>query len=63
MMAEMQRKEWISKNGVTRLAIVSPTALMTPDEREKWLEEEWKKGNPVLKAINNAAWDCMRGSF
>jgi hypothetical protein len=48
-------------HGKTKIVIHSPLMGMTEDEQEKWFEDEWKKGNPILKQIVEAAWKCLEG--
>lgn len=55
---EKPKKEFIYGN--TKVIIHSPLVLMTPDEQKQWFDEEWKKGNPVLKQIAEAVEDCYR---
>lgn len=53
---ETPRKEF--KFGNAKGIIVSPLMSMTPEEQKQWFDEEWKKGNPVLKQIADAVVDC-----
>lgn len=60
---EMEQQEKPSKAyqyGKTTVIIHSHLVHMTPEEREQWFEDEWKKGNPVLKQIARAVHDCYR---
>ncbi|MEK5445196.1 MULTISPECIES: hypothetical protein [Bacillaceae] len=50
----------VHKYGNTTVIIHSPLVLMTPEERKQWFDEEWKKGNPILKQIAEAVEDCYR---
>jgi hypothetical protein len=46
-------------HGKTKIIIHSPLVAMTRDEKQKWFEDELKKGNPVLLEIMEAAWRCL----
>lgn len=48
--------------GNTKVIVHSPLAHMTSDERKEFFRTEWEKGNPVLKEIAQAAYDCLRTS-
>lgn len=37
--------------GNTKVIVHSKLVNMTSEERKKWFEKEWEKGNPVLKNI------------
>ena len=39
------------KFGNSTVIIHSPLAHMTQEEQKQWFDEEWKKGNSVLKTI------------
>ncbi|MFD1738344.1 hypothetical protein ACFSCX_17615 [Bacillus salitolerans] len=45
--------------GNTKVIIHCELAKMTKEQRKEWYEKEWEKGNPVLKAIVEAAVSCQ----
>ena len=45
--------------GNAKVIVNSPLALMSKEERKQFFIEEWEKGNPVLKEIAEAAYDCL----
>ncbi|MCM3411494.1 hypothetical protein M3676_16110 [Metabacillus litoralis] len=57
-MREIPKKEF--QYGNTTVIIHSPLVLMTPEEQEKWFQDEWGKGNSVLKEIAAAVHDCYK---
>ncbi len=48
------------KYGNTTVIVHSPLVLMSPEERKQWFEQEWQKGNPILRQIAEAVLDCCR---
>lgn len=59
---ENTQKEIPSKtiyHGKTKIVIHSKLMAMTEEEQEKWFEEEWEKGNPILHQIVEATWKCL----
>ncbi|WP_173218908.1 hypothetical protein [Kroppenstedtia pulmonis] len=46
--------------GKTKAIIYCGLNGMTSEERREWFEKEKKKGNPVLKQISRAIFDCQR---
>ncbi|MBW7642451.1 hypothetical protein [Geobacillus thermoleovorans] len=48
------------KYGNTTVIVHSPLVLMSPEERKQWFEQEWQKGNPILRQIAEAVLDCYR---
>lgn len=46
--------------GKTKAIIYCGLNGMTSEERRKWFEAEKKNGNPVLKQISRAIFDCQR---
>lgn len=53
----MMSKEFIYGN--TKVTIFSPLVHMTKEERREYFQTEWKKGNPILRNIAQAAHDCL----
>ncbi|WP_407270004.1 hypothetical protein [Radiobacillus sp. PE A8.2] len=53
---EIPKKE--HKIGNTTVIIHSPLVAMTEEERVRWFNDEWEKGNPVLKEIAVAVSNC-----
>lgn len=45
--------------GNTKVKIVSPLVNMTSQEQHEWFESEWKKGNPILREMVDAATACL----
>lgn len=45
--------------GNTKVKIVSPLVNMTSQEQYEWFESEWKKGNPILREMVDAATACL----
>lgn len=48
------------KYGNTTVIVHSPLVLMSKEERKQWFEQEWQKGNPILRQIAEAVLDCYR---
>lgn len=46
-------------HGETRIVIHSPLMAMTEAEQQKWFEDEWQKGNIIIRQVVEAAWRCM----
>jgi len=51
------KKEYVYGN--SKVIIYSPLTQMTQEEQKSFFESEWKKGNPILKDIARAAYDCL----
>lgn len=49
--------------GNSKVIIHSPLALMNKEEQKEWYRREWEKGNPILKAIVEAAVSCERDTM
>ncbi|WP_025911973.1 hypothetical protein [Priestia flexa] len=45
--------------GNTKVKIVSPFIELTKEQQREWFESEWKKGNPIIHDIVDAAMDCL----
>lgn len=45
--------------GNAKVIVNTPLAFMSKEERKQFFIDEWKKGNPVLKEIAEAAYDCL----
>ena len=54
----MKMKEY--QFGNSKVIIHSPLALMNKEEQKEWYKQEWERGNPILKAIVEAAVSCER---
>ncbi|UFU00335.1 hypothetical protein KO561_05130 [Radiobacillus kanasensis] len=48
------------KIGNTTVIIHSPLVAMSEGDRKQWFEEEWEKGNQVLRDIADAVHNCYR---
>lgn len=46
------------KIGNTTIIVHSHLVAMNEAERVKWYQEEWRRGNPVLKQISEAVNSC-----
>ncbi|WP_445505742.1 hypothetical protein [Niallia sp. 03091] len=51
------KKEYVFGNA--KVIVYSPLTQMTKEEQRSFFESEWKKGNPILKDIAQAAYDCL----
>lgn len=47
------------RDGNSRVIVFSPLAHMSKQEQKAFFETEWKKGNPVLIDIAQAAHECL----
>lgn len=56
-------KEYIYGN--SKVIVFSPYQLteMTKEEQKTFFQEEWNKGNVILKEIAQAAHDCLLDSY
>ena len=45
--------------GNSKVIVFSPLANMTKEEQKSFFQNEWKKGNSVLRDIAQAAHDCL----
>lgn len=48
------------KFGNTTVIIHSKLAHMSSDDKNTWFFNEYKNGNPVIKRIVDAAYECIR---
>ncbi|WP_445486462.1 hypothetical protein [Niallia sp. 03133] len=51
------KKEYVFGNA--KVIVYSPLTQMTTEEQKSFFENEWKKENPILKDIAQAAYDCL----
>jgi hypothetical protein len=51
------QKEYIFGNSI--VIVFSPLTQMTKEEQKTFFQNEWKKGNTVLRDIAQAAHDCL----
>ncbi|MFC4323672.1 hypothetical protein [Litchfieldia salsa] len=45
--------------GNTTVIVHSKLAHMNREEQRNWFQQEWENGNPVLKHIVEAAYNCQ----
>jgi hypothetical protein len=45
--------------GNSKVIVFSPLAQMTKEEQRTFFQEEWMKGNSILREIAQAAHDCL----
>jgi hypothetical protein len=45
--------------GNSKVIVFSPLAQMSKAEQKEFFQNEWQKGNQILKEIAQAAHDCL----
>ncbi|MGG0718372.1 hypothetical protein ABE096_12380 [Robertmurraya massiliosenegalensis] len=45
--------------GNSKVIVFSPLTEMTKEEQKTFFQDEWKKGNTILREIAQAAHDCL----
>jgi hypothetical protein len=45
--------------GNSKVIVFSPLAQMSKEEQKEYFQNEWQKGNSVLREIAQAAHDCL----
>lgn len=44
--------------GNATVIVYSPLTAMSSEEKAHWFRTEWERGNPILKEIAEAVYDC-----
>ncbi|MGG3800637.1 hypothetical protein [Metabacillus fastidiosus] len=58
--ADMNKPKKQFQFGNTTVIIHSPLIVMSEPERKQWFQDEWEKGNPILRDIADRVHDCYR---